>query len=108
MAGFAGLLNSARGYPLTPTMPDTMSLERRELLIAYGAKLVRTEGVRGMSGAVAKAEAIVTSDPARYVQPALRCRRRCGVPQGPRLGSNGRPRAARPRPAPRRTRSAVP
>ena len=58
---------AARGYPLTLTMPDTMSLERRKLLAAYGAKLVLTEGARGMSGAVAKAEQIVASDPARYV-----------------------------------------
>jgi cysteine synthase A len=58
---------AARGYPLTLTMPDTMSLERRKLLVAYGAKLVLTEGARGMSGAVAKAEAIVASDPERYV-----------------------------------------
>jgi len=58
---------AARGYPLTLTMPDTMSLERRKLLVAYGARLVLTEGARGMSGAVAKAEQIVASDPARYV-----------------------------------------
>ncbi len=58
---------AARGYPLTLTMPDTMSLERRKLLIAYGAKLVLTEGAGGMKRAVAKAEEIVASDPARYV-----------------------------------------
>jgi len=58
---------AARGYPLTLTMPDTMSLERRKLLVAYGAKLVLTEGARGMSGAIQKAEAIVASDPSRYV-----------------------------------------
>ncbi|HVO28237.1 MAG TPA: cysteine synthase A [Candidatus Margulisiibacteriota bacterium] len=58
---------AARGYPLTLTMPDTMSLERRKLLVVYGARLVLTEGARGMSGAVAKAEQIVASDPARYV-----------------------------------------
>jgi len=58
---------AARGYPLTLTMPDTMSIERRKLLVAYGAKLVLTEGTRGMAGAVAKAEAIVASDPQRYV-----------------------------------------
>jgi cysteine synthase A len=58
---------AARGYPLTLTMPDTMSVERRKLLIAYGARLVLTEGARGMNGAVARAEAIVASDPDRYV-----------------------------------------
>ena len=58
---------AARGLPLTLTMPETMSLERRKLLIAYGAKLVLTEGTKGMSGAIAKAEEIVASDPDRYV-----------------------------------------
>jgi cysteine synthase A len=58
---------AARGYPLTLTMPDTMSLERRKLLVAYGAKLVLTEGARGMSGAIEKAEQIANSDPKRYV-----------------------------------------
>ncbi len=58
---------AARGYPLTLTMPDTMSIERRKLLAAYGAKLVLTEGAKGMSGAVAKAEEIAASDSSRYV-----------------------------------------
>jgi len=58
---------AARNIPLTLTMPDTMSLERRKLLIAYGAKLVLTEGAKGMSGAIAKAEEIAASDPERYV-----------------------------------------
>src|SRR5580658_4752729 len=58
---------AARKIPLTLTMPDTMSLERRKLLIAYGAKLVLTEGARGMTGAIAKAEEIVASAPDRYV-----------------------------------------
>ena len=58
---------AARNIPLTLTMPETMSIERRKLLIAYGAKLVLTEGARGMSGAVAKAEEIAASDPKRYV-----------------------------------------
>jgi cysteine synthase A len=58
---------AARGYPLTLTMPETMSIERRKLLAAYGARLVLTDGVRGMNGAVAKAEAIAASAPERYV-----------------------------------------
>lgn len=58
---------AARGIPITLTMPDTMSIERRKLLAAYGAKLVLTEGVKGMSGAIAKAEEIAASDPNRYV-----------------------------------------
>ena len=58
---------AARGIPLTLTMPETMSLERRKLLVAYGATLVLTEGAKGMSGAIAKAEEIAASDPERYV-----------------------------------------
>ena len=58
---------AARGYGLTLTMPETMSMERRKLLAAYGAKLVLTEGPKGMKGAIAKAEEIVASDPGRYV-----------------------------------------
>mgnify|MGYP003341413447 FL=1 len=58
---------AARGIPITLTMPETMSIERRKLLLAYGAKLVLTEGAKGMKGAVAKAEEIAASDPARYV-----------------------------------------
>ncbi len=58
---------AARGYAITLTMPDTMSVERRKLLTAYGAKLVLTEGARGMKGAIAKAEEIAASDPSRYV-----------------------------------------
>ena len=58
---------AARGLPVTLTMPETMSLERRKLLIAYGAKLALTEGAKGMSGAIAKAEEIAAADPSRYV-----------------------------------------
>jgi cysteine synthase len=58
---------AARGIPLTLTMPDTMSVERRKLLVAYGAKLVLTEGAKGMTGCIAKAEEIAAGDPGRYV-----------------------------------------
>jgi cysteine synthase A len=58
---------AARGYPITLTMPETMSLERRKVLGVFGAKLVLTEGSRGMAGAIAKAQEIVASDPERYV-----------------------------------------
>ncbi|MFI5299472.1 MAG: cysteine synthase A [Polyangiales bacterium] len=58
---------AARGYPITLTMPETMSVERRKLLVTYGAKIVLTEGPRGMSGAIAKAEEIAASDPSKYV-----------------------------------------
>ncbi len=58
---------AAKGIPLTLTMPETMSLERRKLLQTYGANLVLTEGSKGMTGAIAKAEEIVASNPDRYV-----------------------------------------
>jgi cysteine synthase A len=58
---------AAKGIPLTLTMPETMSLERRKLLLAYGANLVLTEGTKGMTGAVAKAGEIAASNPDRYV-----------------------------------------
>ncbi|HSI95714.1 MAG: cysteine synthase A [Methylophilaceae bacterium] len=58
---------AAKGIPLTLTMPETMSIERRKLLLAYGATLVLTEGAKGMKGAIAKAEEIAASDPGRYV-----------------------------------------
>ena len=58
---------AARGYPVTLTMPETMSLERRKVLRVLGANLVLTPGPEGMAGAISKAEEIVASDPARYV-----------------------------------------
>jgi cysteine synthase A len=54
---------AARGIPLTLTMPETMSIERRKLLVTLGAKLVLTEGAKGMSGAIARAREIADSDP---------------------------------------------
>jgi cysteine synthase A len=58
---------AARGYPITLTMPETMSIERRKVLKALGAKLVLTEGSKGMAGSISKAEEIVASDPSRFV-----------------------------------------
>jgi cysteine synthase A len=58
---------AARGYPVTLTMPDTMSLERRKVLSVFGAKLELTEGAKGMGGSIARAQEIVRSDPDRYV-----------------------------------------
>ncbi len=58
---------AARGYKITLTMPETMSLERRKVLKAFGANLVLTEGAGGMKSAIAKAEELVASDPQRYV-----------------------------------------
>ncbi len=58
---------AARGIPVTLTMPETMSLERRKLLTAYGANLVLTEGRLGMKGAIQAAKELADSDPDRYV-----------------------------------------
>jgi cysteine synthase A len=58
---------ASRGYPITLTMPETMSLERRKVLKAFGANLVLTEGAKGMPGAIAKAEEIYNSDPKHYL-----------------------------------------
>ncbi|MCB9497213.1 MAG: cysteine synthase A [Fibrobacteria bacterium] len=60
---------ASRGYAITIVMPETMSVERRKILKALGARLVLTEGVRGMGGAIAKAEEIVASEPGRYFMP---------------------------------------
>ncbi|MEB3307242.1 MAG: cysteine synthase A [Cyanobacteriota bacterium] len=58
---------ASRGIPLTLTMPETMSLERRKLLTAYGARLLLTEGRRGMPGAIAAAKELAETDPGRFV-----------------------------------------
>jgi cysteine synthase len=60
---------AARGYPITLTMPETMSVERRRMLKAFGAELILTEGAKGMPGAIAKAEELANSDPSKYFMP---------------------------------------
>jgi len=60
---------AARGYKCILVMPETMSMERRILLMAYGAELVLTPGAEGMKGAIRKAEEIKASDPQRYFIP---------------------------------------
>jgi cysteine synthase A len=60
---------AARGYPLVLTMPETMSIERRRMLRAFGAEVVLTDGTKGMAGAIAKAEELVARDPKRHFMP---------------------------------------
>ena len=60
---------AARGYKLTLTMPETMSIERRRVLAVFGANLVLTPGAEGMKGAISRAEAIAASDPQKYFLP---------------------------------------
>ena len=60
---------AARGYKLTLTMPETMSIERRRVLAALGANLILTPGSEGMKGAITKAEEIAASDPSRWFLP---------------------------------------
>ncbi|HEX8960601.1 MAG TPA: cysteine synthase A [Geobacteraceae bacterium] len=60
---------AARGYRLTLTMPETMSIERRRVLAALGANLILTPGPEGMKGAIARAEEIAASDPGRWFIP---------------------------------------
>ncbi len=60
---------AARGYKLTLTMPDTMSIERRRVLAAFGANLVLTPGSEGMPGAIRRAEALAAGEPGKYFLP---------------------------------------
>ena len=60
-------VGAARGYPVTLTMPDTMSIERRKVLKALGARIELTDGAEGMAGSIARAEEMVASDRKRYV-----------------------------------------
>ncbi len=60
---------AAKGYPIILTMPETMTIERRNLLKAYGAQLVLTPGAEGMKGAIAKAKEIRDSNPGKYFMP---------------------------------------
>ena len=61
---------AAKGYPLILTMPDTMTIERRNLLKAYGAQVVLTPGAEGMKGAIARANEIRDSNPGKYFMPS--------------------------------------
>jgi len=60
---------AARGYDLTLTMPETMSIERRRVMAAFGAKLILTPGLDAMAGAITKAQEILDSDPKHYFLP---------------------------------------
>ena len=79
---------AARGYRIIIVMPETMSVERRQLMKAYGAELVLTEGARGMTGAIAKAEELAKEIPnsfvpGQFVNPANPAAHRAGT--GPEI-----------------------
>ena len=62
---------ASRGYRLIITMPETMSIERRNLMKAYGAELVLTEGAKGMKGAIAKADELAAEIPGSFIPSQL-------------------------------------
>ncbi|MFA5043909.1 MAG: cysteine synthase A [Kiritimatiellia bacterium] len=62
-------VGAARGYKVTLTMPETMSIERRKILAALGASVVLTEGPKGMAGAIRKAEELTAANPGRFFMP---------------------------------------
>ena len=62
-------VGAARGYKVTLTMPETMSVERRKILKAFGASIILTEGSKGMAGTIEKAEQLVAENPDRYFMP---------------------------------------
>lgn len=62
-------VGAARGYKVKLTMPETMSIERRKILKAFGAELVLTDGAKGMPGAIEKAEQLAAEDPKKYFLP---------------------------------------
>lgn len=62
-------VGAAKGYKVSLTMPDTMSIERRKLLSAFGANVLLTDGRKGMLGAIAKAEAMIANNPDKYFMP---------------------------------------
>ena len=62
-------VGASRGYKVNLTMPETMSLERRKVVAAFGANLILTEGAKGMPGAIAAANAMVEEDPDKYFMP---------------------------------------
>jgi len=62
-------VGASRGYKVVLTMPETMSIERRKILKAFGAQVVLTDGAKGMSGAIAKAEELAAAEPTKYFLP---------------------------------------